>query len=38
MNQNHLLIGTSGYSYPGPLPKDWYGAFYPEKKPRVLMI
>jgi len=32
MNLNHLLIGTSGYSYPGPPPKGWYGAFYPEKK------
>jgi uncharacterized protein YecE (DUF72 family) len=30
---NHpLLIGTSGYSYPGPPPKGWFGAFYPEKK------
>jgi len=27
-----ILIGTSGYSYPGPPPKGWYGAFYPEKK------
>jgi hypothetical protein len=32
MNLNHLLIGTSGYSYAGPPPKGWYGAFYPEKK------
>ncbi len=27
-----VLIGTSGYSYPGPPPKGWFGAFYPEKK------
>jgi uncharacterized protein YecE (DUF72 family) len=27
-----LLIGTSGYSYPGPPPKGWLGAFYPEVK------
>ena len=27
-----ILIGTSGYSYPGPPPKGWYGAFYPDKK------
>jgi uncharacterized protein YecE (DUF72 family) len=27
-----LLIGTSGYSYPGPPPKGWFGAFYPEVK------
>ncbi|MBI4529304.1 MAG: DUF72 domain-containing protein [Deltaproteobacteria bacterium] len=27
-----ILIGTSGYSYPGPPPKGWFGAFYPEKK------
>jgi uncharacterized protein YecE (DUF72 family) len=31
MNQP-LLIGTSGYSYPGPPPKGWLGAFYPERK------
>jgi uncharacterized protein YecE (DUF72 family) len=31
MNQP-LLIGTSGYSYPGFPPKGWRGAFYPEKK------
>jgi uncharacterized protein YecE (DUF72 family) len=31
MNQP-LLIGTSGYSYPGLPPKGWFGAFYPEKK------
>ncbi len=31
MNQP-LLIGTSGYSYPGPPPKGWFGAFYPEVK------
>ena len=27
-----LLIGTSGYSYPGQPPKGWSGAFYPEPK------
>ena len=27
-----IKIGTSGYSYAGPPPKGWYGAFYPEKK------
>ena len=27
-----IKIGTSGYSYPGPPPKGWYGAFYPDKK------
>ena len=27
-----IKIGTSGFSYPGPSPKGWYGAFYPEKK------
>ena len=27
-----IKIGTSGYSYPGPPPKGWYGAFYPEEK------
>jgi uncharacterized protein YecE (DUF72 family) len=27
-----IKIGTSGYSYPGPPPKGWFGAFYPEKK------
>jgi uncharacterized protein YecE (DUF72 family) len=33
MIQNQsLLIGTSGYSYPGPPPKGWVGAFYPEVK------
>jgi uncharacterized protein YecE (DUF72 family) len=31
MNQP-LLIGTSGYSYPGQPPKGWFGAFYPERK------
>jgi len=31
MNQP-LLIGTSGYSYPGAPPKGWFGAFYPEVK------
>lgn len=29
-----LKIGTSGYAYPGPPPKGWYGAFYPEPKRR----
>jgi uncharacterized protein YecE (DUF72 family) len=32
MNPNQVLIGTSGYSYPGPPPKGWYSAFYPDKK------
>jgi uncharacterized protein YecE (DUF72 family) len=27
-----IKIGTSGYSYAGPPPKGWYGAFYPDKK------
>ena len=27
-----IKIGTSGYAYPGPPPKGWYGTFYPEKK------
>jgi uncharacterized protein YecE (DUF72 family) len=27
-----LLIGTSGYSYPGSPPKGWSGAFYPRPK------
>ncbi|HSE85472.1 MAG TPA: DUF72 domain-containing protein [Candidatus Binatia bacterium] len=31
MNQS-LLIGTAGYSYPGPPPKGWFGAFYPQVK------
>src|ERR1051325_7588564 len=29
-----ILIGTAGYSYPGPPPKGWYGAFYPDVKPK----
>src|SRR5512144_944262 len=29
-----ILIGTAGYSYPGPPPKGWYGAFYPYRKPK----
>jgi uncharacterized protein YecE (DUF72 family) len=33
MNQP-LLIGTSGYSYPGPSPKGWVGVFYPDVKPK----
>jgi len=32
MIQKTILIGTSGYSYPGPPPKGWSGAFYPEGK------
>ena len=27
-----IRIGTSGYSYPGPPPKGWFGVFYPETK------
>jgi uncharacterized protein YecE (DUF72 family) len=27
-----IKVGTSGYSYPGPPPKGWYGALYPELK------
>ena len=27
-----LLIGTSGYSFPGPPPQGWFGAFYPKAK------
>jgi uncharacterized protein YecE (DUF72 family) len=29
-----VKIGTSGYSYAGPPPKGWFGAFYPERKPK----
>jgi uncharacterized protein YecE (DUF72 family) len=29
-----ILIGASGYSYPGPPPRGWSGAFYPEGKGR----
>ena len=29
-----IKIGTSGYSYAGLPPKGWFGAFYPEKKPK----
>ena len=32
MQPNQLLIGTSGYSYPGHPPKGWFGAFYPDAK------
>lgn len=32
MIQNPVLIGTSGYSYPGLPPKGWKGAFYPDVK------
>jgi uncharacterized protein YecE (DUF72 family) len=34
VNKDQLLIGTSGYSYPGPPPKGWFGAFYPDVKPK----
>jgi len=27
-----VRIGTAGYSYPGPPPKGWHGAFYPQAK------
>ena len=29
-----IKIGTSGYAYAGAPPKGWFGAFYPEKKPK----
>lgn len=32
MSPETVLIGTSGYSYPGPPPKGWHGVFYPEDK------
>ncbi len=32
MKEQKLRIGTSGYSYPGPPPKGWFGVFYPETK------
>jgi uncharacterized protein YecE (DUF72 family) len=32
MIYNTILIGTSGYSYPGAPPKGWKGAFYPDVK------
>jgi uncharacterized protein YecE (DUF72 family) len=32
MTPDSIAIGTSGYSYPGPPPKGWKGAFYPEAK------
>jgi uncharacterized protein YecE (DUF72 family) len=32
VTKDQLLIGTSGFSYPGPPPKGWYGAFYPDAK------
>jgi uncharacterized protein YecE (DUF72 family) len=32
MTPDSVAIGTSGYSYPGPPPKGWRGAFYPEVK------
>ncbi|MGH7827325.1 MAG: DUF72 domain-containing protein [Candidatus Binatia bacterium] len=28
--KQQIYIGTSGYSYPGPPPKGWFGVFYPE--------
>ncbi|HXG52297.1 MAG TPA: DUF72 domain-containing protein [candidate division Zixibacteria bacterium] len=28
-----IRIGTCGYAYPGPPPKGWFGAFYPEGMP-----
>jgi len=31
---NETKIGTCGYSYPGPPPKGWVGAFYPRQKGR----
>ncbi|HWP59652.1 MAG TPA: DUF72 domain-containing protein [Candidatus Acidoferrales bacterium] len=27
-----IRIGTAGYSYPGPPPKGWHGAFYPQAR------
>ena len=36
MIHHAILIGTSGYSYPGPAPKGWHGAFYPGVKGRKL--
>jgi uncharacterized protein YecE (DUF72 family) len=36
MTHSSILIGTSGYSYPGPPPKGWAGAFYPKAKGRKL--
>ena len=32
MSPDTIVIGTSGYSYPGPPPKGWSGLFYPEAK------
>jgi uncharacterized protein YecE (DUF72 family) len=32
MPTGDVKIGTSGYSYAGPPPKGWFGAFYPDKK------
>ncbi|HEV8340768.1 MAG TPA: DUF72 domain-containing protein [Candidatus Binatia bacterium] len=31
-NGPRVRIGTSGYSYPGPAPKGWFGVFYPQSK------
>jgi uncharacterized protein YecE (DUF72 family) len=30
-----ILIGTSGYSYPGPPPRGWSGVFYPKGRKRL---
>jgi len=30
-----ILIGTSGYSYPGPPPRGWGGVFYPKGRKRL---
>jgi uncharacterized protein YecE (DUF72 family) len=33
MTSSRLIhIGTAGYSYPGPPPKGWHGAFYPQAR------
>ncbi|MGH7845338.1 MAG: DUF72 domain-containing protein, partial [Candidatus Binatia bacterium] len=34
LSESQIKIGTCGYSYPGPLPKGWYGVFYPPTKRR----
>jgi uncharacterized protein YecE (DUF72 family) len=31
VDTRQIRIGTSGFHYPGPPPKGWCGAFYPEK-------
>jgi uncharacterized protein YecE (DUF72 family) len=33
-NNRLIRIGTAGYSYPGPPPKGWHGAFYPQARGR----